>query len=105
MPTKLEPNGARLRYCERIHSFGFARSILSAMTASFHFHQSDFGCAFMSLTACIVIVDAPDILRRELTFCHAARRMLAGLTPWWVQNSPSSTATRAFTIQSSAEAV
>ena len=44
--------------------------------------------------------DELDILLPELTFCHAARRMLMGRTPWWVQNLPSSTATSAFTIQS-----
>ena len=31
----------------------------------------------MSRTACIVIVDAPEMRRRLVTFCHAARRMLA----------------------------
>ena len=35
------------------------------------------------------------------TFWQAARRMLSGRTPQWLQNVPSSTATSAFTIQSS----
>ena len=43
MPTRFEPNGALFRYCETIHSFDRLRSILSAITASFHFHQNVFG--------------------------------------------------------------
>ena len=104
MPTKLEPKGARFRYWEMIHCFGFARSILAALTASFHFHQRFFGCGLKRRTACIVIVDAPEMRRLQLTFCHAARRTLIGLTPWCDQNELSSAATSAFTIQSSGEA-
>ena len=63
MPTRFDPYGARFRYCERIHSFDFVRSILSAIIASFHFHHSVFGCGLMSRTACMVMVDAPEIRR------------------------------------------
>jgi hypothetical protein len=51
-----------------------------------------------------VIVDAPEMRRLQLMFCHAARRTLIGLTPWCDQNELSSAATSAFTIQSSGEA-
>ena len=37
---KFAPNGARLRYCVMIHSLDLRRSIFSAMTDSFHFHQA-----------------------------------------------------------------
>ena len=87
-----------------IHSLDFARSILTAFTASFHFHQSDFGCGATSLTVCIVIVDAPETRRQLKTFCTAARSALSGRTPQWSQYVPSSAATTALTIQSSRDA-
>ena len=88
-----------------IHSFDLQRSIFSAMTDSFHFHQSDFGCGAMRRTACIVIVEAPETRRPLNTFWHAARRALNGRTPWCVQNVPSSDATSAWTTQSFRSAV
>ena len=83
-----------------IHSLDWLRSIFSAITASFHFHQSDFGCGAMRRTACIVIVEAPETRRPLKTFWHVARRTLSGRTPRCVQNVPSSDATSAWTIQS-----
>ena len=58
----------------------------------------------MRRTACIVIVDAPDTRRRHVTFWNAARSTLSGRTPRCSQNVPSSDATSALTIQSSASA-
>ena len=88
-----------------IHSFDLRRSIFTASTASFHFHQSDFGCGAMRRTACIVIVEAPETRRPLNTFWNAARRALKGRTPPCVQNVPSSDATSALTIQSDRSAV
>ena len=104
MPTRFDPNGARLRYCESIQRLSLARSILTAMTASRAFHMNVFGCGLMRRTACIVIVDAPDTLLRPTTFWNAARTTDSGRTPRWVQNVPSSLATSALTIQSSGSA-
>ena len=52
----------------------------------------------------MVRVDAPDMRRRQRMFWKAARTALRGRTPRCRQKSPSSAATRAFTIQSSGEA-
>lgn len=81
MPMKFAPNGARFKYCVIIHSLSFSRSIFSARNASSHFWKYVFLCGLMRRTVCIVIVDAPDILRLLVTFCQTARAMLESLTP------------------------
>ena len=51
-----------------------------------------------------LMVDAPEMRRRQTMFWNAARNALKGRTPQCRQKSPSSAATSAFTIQSSGEA-
>ena len=59
----------------------------------------------MSLTACIVMVDAPETRLLVARFWNAARSALNGRTPRCVQKVPSSDATMAFTIQSDGSAM
>ena len=103
-PTRFEPNGARFRYCESIHSLSCRRSICIARNDSTYFHASVRGCGQMRREACIVRVDAPDMRRLANTFWNVARTTLSGFTPKCEKKRWSSPATSALTIQSSRSA-
>ena len=82
-PTRFDPNGARFRYWDTIHILSRARSVCIARNASTYFQASVRGCGRMSRVACIVMVDAPETRRRDVTFCTHARRTLGTFTPQW----------------------
>ena len=103
-PTRFDPNGARLRYCETIQSLSWRRSVCIARNASTYFHASVRGCGQIRRVACIVIVEAPLTRRSAVMFWMVARTTLGRFTPECSKKRRSSAATSAFTIQSSLEA-